>query len=94
MSPDTKLLKILINKNMITPKEQELINLAHWLSDPRIMALLVVIVIWVLCWKGVALWTAARNNSKPWFVALLVVNTIGILEILYIFVFSKKKAQQ
>jgi len=44
---------------------------------------------WSLAWKGIALWKSARKNSIPWFVILLVVNTMGILEILYIFVFSK-----
>jgi len=49
-------------------------------------------VLWVLPWKGVALWKAAKNNHKGWFVALLVINTLGILEILYIFVFGKRKS--
>lgn len=49
-----------------------------------------IIVIWSLAWKGLALWHAARSGSRPWFVALLVINTLGILEILYLYVFSKK----
>lgn len=48
-------------------------------------------VIWSIFWKGWALWRAAKNDSKPWFIALLVINTLGILDILYIFVFGKKK---
>lgn len=48
-------------------------------------------IIWALPWKGVALWKSARNNHKKWFIALLIFNTLAILEILYIFVFSKKK---
>jgi hypothetical protein len=55
--------------------------------------LFAVLTIWVLIWKGIALWKAARNGEKYWYVALLVVNTVGILEILYIFFFSKKKNQ-
>jgi hypothetical protein len=47
-------------------------------------------VVWSVIWKGMALWKAAKEDSKPWFVALLVVNTLGILEILYLYVFSKK----
>lgn len=50
-------------------------------------------IAWAIVWKGWALWRAAKNNSKGWFIALLVVNTLGILEILYIFVFSKKKGR-
>lgn len=56
--------------------------------DTRVILL---ILAWVLPWKGIALWRAARNNSIPWFIALLIVNTMGILEILYIFVIGNKK---
>ena len=52
--------------------------------------LLAIVLIWSLFWKGMALWKAAREGSKVWFVVLLVVNTLGILEILYIYVFSRK----
>ena len=50
-----------------------------------------LIILWVLPWKVVALWKAAKSSHKLWFVALLILNTLAILEILYIFVFSKKK---
>jgi len=52
---------------------------------------LVIAVIWSLIWKGIALWKSARQGQKIWFVALLIVNTLGILEILYIYIFSKMK---
>ena len=48
-------------------------------------------LLWTLPWKGVALWKAAKNSHKKWFVALLIVNTMALLEIIYIFGFSKKK---
>ena len=51
-------------------------------------------VLWALPWKGVALWKATKNNHKWWFIALLVINTLGILEILYIFVFGKRKVEE
>lgn len=53
--------------------------------------LLWLIILWTLPWKGVALWKAAKLNDKIWFVVLLVVNTLALLEILYIFIFSKRK---
>jgi len=53
--------------------------------------LFVVIMIWSAIWKGLALWKAARKNAPVWFIIFLVVNTIGILEILYIKVFSEMK---
>lgn len=58
-----------------------------------VTSVFILMIIWSLVWKGWALWRAAKNDSKPWFVVLLIVNTLGILEILYIFVFGKKKEQ-
>jgi hypothetical protein len=49
-----------------------------------------ITLIWVLPWKGYALWTAAKKSNKWWFVALLIVNTFAILEIIYIFFVAKK----
>lgn len=54
-------------------------------------AFLIPLAIWSLFWKGWALWRAVKNDSKVWFIVLLIVNTVGILEILYIFVFGKAK---
>lgn len=51
---------------------------------------LAALIIWSVVWKGLALWRAAHEGSKVWFVVFLVVNTLGILEILYLYVFSKK----
>ena len=45
---------------------------------------------WSLTWKGIALWKSGRNNQKAWFIILLIVNTLGILEILYLLFFQKK----
>jgi len=50
-----------------------------------------LIILWAIPWKGVALWKAARNSHKKWFVALFLVNTMAILEIIYIFYFSKER---
>ena len=49
------------------------------------------VALWEAVWKAFALWRAAKNDSVPWFVVLTVFNTIGILPILYLFVFGKKK---
>ena len=51
--------------------------------------LLAIIVIWSLVWMGIAMWLSARKNHMVWFIIFLLFHTIGILEILYIFVFSK-----
>lgn len=46
---------------------------------------------WSIVWKGLALWKSSHHNQKWWFVAFLLINTLGILEILYIYVFAKPK---
>ena len=54
-------------------------------------AVLFVMFIWTLLWKGMALWKAAKLDQRNWFVVMLIVNTVGILEIVYLFFFAKKK---
>ncbi|MDO8503068.1 MAG: DUF5652 family protein [bacterium] len=51
---------------------------------------LILMAVWTLPWKGVALWRAAKNNQQKWFIAILAVNTLALLEISYIFFFSKR----
>jgi divalent metal cation (Fe/Co/Zn/Cd) transporter len=72
-------------------KLEDLQGLADVLNDPVYMSIYLAMVAWSIIWKGFALWKAAQNESKPWFIVMLVANTVGILEILYIFVFSKQK---
>lgn len=55
------------------------------------LVLLIILMAWTLVWTGWALWKAARRADKLWFIVLLVVNTVGFLEILYIFFFSKRE---
>ena len=55
--------------------------------------ILVLLALWTIPWKGWALWKAAKNDDKAWFIVLLIVNTLGILEIFYIFIFSKRKTK-
>ncbi|HEV2339164.1 MAG TPA: DUF5652 family protein [Patescibacteria group bacterium] len=52
---------------------------------------LFILFVWSIFWNGLALWHAAKNNQKNWFVVLLVIHTAGILELLYLFIFAKKK---
>ena len=50
-----------------------------------------VLSLWSLFWKGLALWRSSQNKEKKWFIALLIINLAGILEIIYLLRFSKKK---
>jgi len=56
-----------------------------------LIVLLALIVIWAGIWKGIALWKSARKGHLAWFIAFIVLNTAGILPILYIYIFSKEK---
>lgn len=58
-------------------------------TSAAVSTVLILGMIWTLAWKGWALWLSARKGHKIWFVAMLILSTLGILPILYIFVFSK-----
>ncbi len=60
------------------------------LLSNSINPIFLLIILWTLPWKGVALWKAAQRKDKWWFIALLIVNTVAILEILYIYIWSKR----
>ena len=51
--------------------------------------IIAIVVVWSLIWKGFALWKAAGLRQKYWFIAILLINTLGILEIIYLFVVSR-----
>lgn len=52
---------------------------------------IIPVVIWSITWTGIALWRAAQRKHLVWFIILLVTNTLGILEILYYFIFSNMR---
>lgn len=56
----------------------------------RYYRLIVPLAVWSITWKSLALWRAARRGEKGWFIAFMVVNTVGVIEILYLCVFAKK----
>jgi hypothetical protein len=58
-------------------------------TNPQFLALILILALWELFWKGIALWKAARESQKYWFIAIIILNTAGILPILYIFLFKK-----
>ena len=48
-------------------------------------------VVWSLFWKGWGMWVAGRRNEMPWFVVFFLINTLGILEIVYLYGMNKRK---
>lgn len=66
-------------------------ELTTFLLQPHI---LLPLIIWSLFWKGLALWKAGTKKEKTWFVILFLVNTIGILEIIYLLTRKKLKKKR
>jgi len=52
---------------------------------------LLLAIVWSLLWKGLAFWRAAKRGDKWWFIAFLIINTLGILEIIYLFAVTGAK---
>ena len=48
-------------------------------------------IIWTFAWKGMALWRASGLKQKGWFVAILLLNTLGILDIIYLYIITRKR---
>ena len=57
-----------------------------------LLPLLIFLVIWELLWEIIAMWKAARNNEMAWFICIALINTLGILPIIYIIKDRKKKS--
>lgn len=45
----------------------------------------ILVALWTLPWKGLALWKAAKQNHITWFIVLMIINSLAILEIIYLF---------
>lgn len=50
--------------------------------------------LWSLFWAGLSLWHAARNKQWGWFIALLLIHTVGILDLIYLFGFRANRASE
>ncbi len=61
------------------------------LTDPKQTALLITITLWELIWKGFGMWRAGRRNQPIWFILILILNTFGILPIVYLILTKQKK---
>ena len=65
-------------------------SLGSFLNWANVDPLLILgAVIWTLVWKGFALWRSAELKQKYWFIAILLINTLGILEIIYLFLVAR-----
>lgn len=53
--------------------------------------ILIVLFISLLIVKGIALYSSAKRNQKGWFWVMFLLNTAGILPIIYLIFFRKKR---
>lgn len=66
-------------------------SMMNWGGQPWMGVGFGLLAIWSLVWSALALWRAAKEDNKYWFVAFLLIHTAGILEIVYLFFFAKNK---
>jgi len=64
--------------------------MAYEMFSGALLALIIVLSIWEMIWKGVGMWKSARNDQLGWYVFILILNTAGILPIIYLLFFQRK----
>ena len=47
-----------------------------------------------IIFKGITLWKTVKKNQKGWFIAILLVNSFGILPIIYLLFFDKNNKEK
>jgi hypothetical protein len=56
----------------------------------NLIPVIIVFAVWEAVWKLIALWKAGRNNHLAWFICIALINTAGILPIVYILKYRGK----
>jgi predicted permease len=64
----------------LIPREADM---TYHLSNTQLY-LIAILAVWELIWKGLALWKAAKRRQPVWFIAILVINSAGVLPIVYL----------
>jgi hypothetical protein len=57
---------------------------------PWLLPVIAGIMLWEAFWKIFALWKAANNKQLAWFICIAVINSAGILPIIYLILNRKK----
>jgi len=64
------------------------------ISSGLFWTLFLLLAVWTMALKGIGLWHAARNYQRRWFIALLIINTFGLLELVYLIWFRKDRTNE
>ncbi len=67
---------------------QTLLDTLAWL-----LPLILILGIWEMVWKIIAMWRSARNNHLAWFICIAIINTAGILPIVYLLTHKSLKSE-
>ena len=65
-----------------------------FLNEPLIIGVIIIVGIFDVVMKLIAMWKAGRNNHLAWFIILALINTAGILPIIYILMHRNKLTDQ
>ena len=60
----------------------------------HLLPLLIVIALFELVMKLIAMWKAGRNNHLAWFIVIGIINTAGILPIIYLLINRRTKPEE
>lgn len=69
-------------------------NYPFGVMDAATVILIIIAAAWSVVWKAIALWMAARRKQMAWFIIMVIINTAGILEIIYIFAVARRRQLQ
>ncbi|OGM09815.1 hypothetical protein A2W13_01375 [Candidatus Woesebacteria bacterium RBG_16_36_11] len=61
---------------------------------PMITFWIILFIFLDLFLRGMALWRAAKRSQKWWFVALLIINSVGILPTIYLLTHPEKRGSK
>ena len=56
--------------------------------EMTLILIILLVVVWDLSWKMIALWKSARRDQKVWFIFLAIINSVGILPIIYLLLYK------
>lgn len=70
--------------------QEQILTIQEIALFPEAKIILGVFVFVELILKGFALWRAAKRSDKVWYIAILVLNTLGLLPFIYLIITRKK----
>ena len=61
---------------------------------PWLIAIIIILALFEAVMKLIAMWRAGRNNHLAWFICIAIINTAGILPVIYLLTHKKNSDQQ